>query len=79
MTEWIERGEPMTIEEAKTAFYEEKPVVYDRILYNRISALIYRKIEGGGTYLALELEDKSKRSVTIALPDRVELKKEDEK
>lgn len=68
----------MTTEEAKTAFYAENPVVHDRIPYNRISALIYRKIEGGGTYLALELEDKNKHSFTIALPDRVELKKEDE-
>lgn len=69
----------MTIEEAKTAFYAESPVVYDGTLYNRISALIYRKIKGGGTYLALELQDKNKRSVTIALPDRVEIKKEEER
>lgn len=68
----------MTTEEAKTAFYDESPVVFDKITYNRISALIYRKIKGGGTYLALELQDKNKRSVTIALPDRVRLKKEEE-
>lgn len=67
----------MTTEEAKTAFYEEKPVVYDKIPYNRISALIYRKIEGGGVMMSLELQDKNKRSVTIALPDRVEVKKEE--
>lgn len=68
----------MTPEEAKTAFKEESIVRYDEVVYDRISALIYRKIEGGGTYLALELQDKNKHSFTIALPDRVELKKEDE-
>ena len=67
----------MTTEEAKTAFCEEKPVVHNGTVYNRISALIYRKIKGGGAYVALELEDKNKRSLTIALPDRVELYKEE--
>ena len=69
----------MTTEEAKKAFYDESPVVYDKVVYNRVSALIYRKIKGGGTYLALELQDNNKRSVTIALTDKVEIKKEDEK
>ena len=67
----------MTPDEAKTAFYGENPVVHDRIVYSRISALIYRKIKGGSTYLALELEDKNKRSYTIALPDRVKLYEEE--
>ena len=69
----------MTIEEAKTAFYNESPVVFDKSTYSRISALIYRKIKGGGVYIALELQDYNQRSVTIALPDRVKLQEEEEK
>ena len=63
----------MTSEEAKTAFYSESRVEHDNMVYNRISALIYRKIEGSGVSLTLELEDKSKNSVTIAMPDKVSI------
>ena len=69
----------MTIEEAKTAFYAESPVVHDSTVYNRISALVYRKGEGRDTYLTLELEDRSKHSVTIALPSKVKLKYKEDK
>lgn len=63
----------MTIEEAKAAYYAEKPVLHDDIEYKRITALIYRKDEGKSPYLQLELLDKCGHSVMIASPEKVEV------
>lgn len=62
----------MTPEEAKIAFKEGSIVRYDEILYDRISALIYRKNEEGNIKLSLELIDEDANSVTIAQPEKVE-------
>lgn len=62
----------MTPEEAKTAFVDEIIVRHDEIVYDRISALIYRKDEEGNIKLSLELLDEDAHSVTIAQPDKVE-------
>ena len=61
----------MTIEEAKAAYYGEKPVLYGGSEYERISALIYRKPKGKRPYLQLELFDKCGHSVMITTPDKV--------
>lgn len=61
----------MTIDEAKTAYYAEKPVLYGELKYERISALIYRKPKGKRPYLQLELFDKCGHSVMITTPDKV--------
>lgn len=63
----------MTIEEAKAAYYAEKPVIHDDIEYERITALIYRKDKGKRPYLRLELSDKCGHSVMIASPEKVEV------
>lgn len=68
----------MTTEEAKQAFFAEKPVIFDNIEYVRISALIYKKKEGEKPHLLLELLDQNKRSTMTVLPDRVKLKGEEE-
>ena len=64
----------MTVEEAKAAYFAEKPVISGGLEYERISALIYRKPKGQQAFLTLELYDKCGHSVTIATPDRVEVK-----
>lgn len=64
----------MTIDEAKTAYYAEKPVLYGGVEYERISALIYRKPKGKRPYLQLELFDKCGHSVMIITPDKVSVK-----
>ena len=64
----------MTVEAAKAAYFAEKPVIFDGTEYERISALIYRKNKGKNPHLTLELYDKCKHSVTIAAPDKVQLK-----
>ncbi len=64
----------MTADEAKKAYYAEAPVIYNGIEYERISALIYRKLKGQPPRLELELFDKCGHSVTIASPDRTQLK-----
>lgn len=64
----------MTLDEAKKAYYTEAPVIHNGIEYERISALIYRKPKGQPPRLELELFDKCGHSVTIASPDRTQLK-----
>lgn len=64
----------MTLDEAKKAYYAEVPVIFGGIEYDRISALIYRKDKGQPPRLELELFDKRGHSVTIAPPDRTQLK-----
>lgn len=61
----------MTIEEAKAAYYADKPVIHDDIEYKRISALIYRKEVGKRPYLRLELFDKCEHSVMIVSPEKI--------
>ena len=61
----------MTTEEAKQAFFSEKPVIFDNIEYVRISALIYKKKEGQKPHLLLELLDQNKRSTMTTYPHRV--------
>ncbi len=60
----------MTNEEAKAAFLNKTPVESQGITYLCISALIYR-IKDGKIVLTLELQDKSRNSVTIQSCERV--------
>lgn len=67
----------MTISEAKAAFFDECPVVFDapavketKLHYSKISALIYRR-ERGAVVMSVELLDNGGHSVTIAAPERV--------
>lgn len=64
----------MTIDEAKTAYYADSPVMLNGVEYERISALIYRKEKGKRPFLLLELYDKHGNSLSISEPDKVELK-----
>lgn len=68
----------MTVFEAKAAFFDECPVVFDapavkelKLNYAKISALIYRK-DSGGVSMSVELLDNCGHSVTIAAPERVQ-------
>ena len=64
----------MTHAEAKAAFMEECPVVYDGVTYQRISALIYRKNHTGrGLRVQAELKDRNNHSVVIVSPERITL------
>lgn len=77
-------GEAVTSEEVKTAMLNFTPVLYDGIVYDRITAYIYRVIElhKRGHYkavLQVELLDKSKNSVTIVDAHKVELLKGESK
>ena len=67
----------MTTEEAKQAFLSEEPVIFDRIEYVKISALIYRK-KDGAVRLRLELLDRNLRTTVVTVPERVHLKREEE-
>lgn len=68
----------MTIEEAKQAFFAETPVVFDKIEYVRISALIYKKKAGEAPRLMVELLDKNQRTTMTTVPERVQIKREEE-
>ena len=68
----------MTIEEAKQAFFNEEPVIFDNIEYVRISALIYKKKAGQAPRLMVELLDKNQRTTMTTVPERVEIKREEE-
>lgn len=58
--------------EAKRAWWDESPVIYDGIVYKCISGLIYRKDKKGRAQLSLELTDKTAaHSVTIAVANQV--------
>lgn len=68
----------MTSEEVKKAMQEFKQVRYNGIVYNRISAYIYRAVRVPMTntfkgILQVELLDKNENSVTIAEIEKVEL------
>ncbi len=63
----------MKHEEIKRAFNEQCPVIHNGIEYQRISALIYRRIPGvAGKIVQAELLDKNGRAVVIAQPCRIE-------
>ena len=68
----------MTGEEIKKAMREFSPVRYNGIVYERITAYIYRVVTVSMSnktraILQVELLDKCKNSVTIAEADKVEL------
>ena len=59
----------MTNEEAKQAFFDRVPVIYDGIKYNYISAIIYRRNnfkERGKVIVSAELVDKCGHCLVIA-------------
>lgn len=68
----------MTIPELKSAFNSSSPVrcTYHgkKTNYDRISALIWRKTDSGNVVEA-ELTDGKSRSVSIALPEQIELRR----
>jgi hypothetical protein len=66
----------MTSAEAKAAFKEGEPVVYKDVEYQKISAIIYRTGQKG-MYIQAELLDEAGRSVTVAYPQHITIKKED--
>lgn len=57
----------MDHEQLKAAFHSGVPVEVRGIRYKRISALIYRRINGE-LHVQAELMDKNERSVVIVLP-----------
>ena len=61
----------MTNEELKKALFEETPVKFGGITYEKVTAIIYRKKENG-VAVSAELLDRCKNSVTIAEAERVE-------
>lgn len=68
----------MTSEEIKEAMHHFKPVRYKGIVYDKITAYIYRAVETHkrGIFkivLQCELLDKCRNSVTIAEAEKVEL------
>lgn len=68
----------MTMEELKTAFFDQTPVASGDITYKCVSALIYRRSKKG-LVIQAELLDKCGHSVTIITPDRISFIKEDGK
>ena len=65
----------MTNDELKTCMLHDIPVVYEdvdgvRLHYDRVSGIIYRKIDGRLRVVA-ELADVSGNSVRQVLPDKV--------
>ena len=61
----------MTNDEAKTLLFSGKPVQFKGIEYQRITAIIYRVVNGR-VLVSAELLDKNNNSVTITDPKRVE-------
>lgn len=59
----------MTDDEARAAFMRKTPVAFGGIVYQRITAIIYR-LGADGLYMQIELLDKCGHSVTIAPPNR---------
>lgn len=68
----------MTIEELKTAFAIEKPVVFNGMTFKYVSAIIWRKNKEGKRIFQAELQDEKANCVVIADPDRVEYFNRDE-
>ena len=66
----------MTIDELKTAFATEEPVVHFGNVYKCVSAIIWRKDKTGRRVVQAELQDMKVNSVTIVNPDKVHYYKE---
>lgn len=65
----------MTNEEVKAAFLSGQPVESGGIIYDHISAIIYRKGKEG-VYMQAELYDKCGHSVSSAEPRRINIIKD---
>lgn len=68
----------MTSEQVREAMLNFTPVIYDGIIYKRITAYTYRVIKSKhrDTYKVVyqvELLDRNEHSVTIADPEKVEV------
>jgi hypothetical protein len=66
----------MNNNELKEAFVARRPVVHNGIIYERISAIIYRLRPNGTIYTEAELMDKCGHSVSIVSPERVKDKED---
>lgn len=67
----------MTVNELKRAFMDERPVKFNGIIYQKITAVIYRKTtDGKAVRVQGELLDKNGRAVAIAAADRISLAEE---
>ena len=64
----------MTTDDLKRAFMDERPVRYNGITYQRVTAVIYRKTpDKTGLLVQGELLDKNGRAVMIAAAERIEV------
>lgn len=64
----------MTTADLKRAFIDECPVRYNGIIYQRVTAVIYRKTpDKAGLLVQGELLDKNGRAVMIAAAERIEV------
>lgn len=64
---------PVTTADLKRAFMDERPVRYNGITYQRVTAVIYRKTpDKTGLLVQGELLDKNGRAVMIAAAERIE-------
>jgi hypothetical protein len=68
----------MNVDELKTAFATEKPVVWQGSKYKCVSAIIWRKDKEGRRILRAELLDMNKNSVVVVDPYWVNYHNEDE-
>ena len=67
-------GAPVTTTDLKRAFMDERPVRYNGITYQRVTAVIYRKTpDKTGLLVQGELLDKNGRAVMIAAAERIEV------
>ena len=65
---------PVTTADLKRAFMDERPVRYNGITYQRVTAVIYRKTpDKTGLLVQGELLDKNGRAVMIAAAERIEV------
>lgn len=64
----------MTNDELKKAMYEETPVMFNGIVYDKITAIIYRK-KGDSITVSAELLDRSKYCIVVAGADKIEFVK----
>lgn len=62
----------MNVNEAKEALFNHKKVKFKGIVYEKISALIFRVDEKGAIIQSAELIDKNKRTLVIALVKEIE-------
>lgn len=62
----------MTYEEAKKAFDDGAPVNYKGYEYDRINAIIFRRVTGK-KLIQLELQDAADRSVTVVRMEAVQV------